>query len=127
MSREKGRAREREKYESELGTALRVSERDIILELAEVLREELEGEQKKDSEGTRVDDADTDRHMPVGLSYMRDKQASVRRKGASKPATGAIKKGELIRYKESTRMADANCLEAGRKTSCKECLNAVSP
>lgn len=39
MSREKGTAREREKYESELdwGTALRVSEGNIILEIAEVL------------------------------------------------------------------------------------------
>ena len=44
MGREKGKACEGEKSESDLGTALRVSERNMIFELAEVLR----GEQKKD-------------------------------------------------------------------------------
>ena len=54
---------ERKKYESGLGAALRVSECSMILELAEVLRGELEGEQKEDSERTRIDHAATAYHI----------------------------------------------------------------
>ena len=52
---------ERKKYESDLGAVLRVSECSMILELAEVLRGELEGEQRK----TRSGRVSTTRPLPI--------------------------------------------------------------
>ena len=57
MSREKERAREREKYKSELGTALWVSERNMLLEIAEVLRRRAKKQIRREQGGTRVDHA----------------------------------------------------------------------
>ena len=95
---------ERKKYESDLGTALRVSECSMILELAEVLRGVLEGEQKEDSERTRVDHVVTAHPHGVRLS--------IKGNGASKRRAGATEGGELLRCEECTRV---RCIEYDSK------------